>query len=202
MADRPEGVPDTSLPGVTGRWGGAGGVRLKPTSRSISHSLLARTPPSWTLRSLRALSPKGDRSSTSCKQSERFATELGQRLRQRVYIEVIPALAVAVAKELERKVPDRADDLDLAYRLTLRILFRLLFQAYAEDRGLLPYGRNPRYDRNALKTWALDLTADPEMDFDPESQSMWDDLTQVWRVIDNGDRAWERTRIRRWTLWQ
>ena len=124
-------------------------------------------------------------------QSERFATELGQRLRQRVYIEVIPILAVAVARELERKVPDRADDLDLAYRLTLRILFRLLFQAYAEDRGLLPFGRNSRYDRNALKTWAMDLAADPEMGFDPESQSMWDDLTQVWRVIDNGDSAWD-----------
>ena len=123
-------------------------------------------------------------------QSERLATELGHRLRQRVYVEVIPVLAIAVARELERKFPDRADDLDLAYRLTLRILFRLLFQAYAEDRGLLPFGRNSRYDRNALKTWAMDLAADPEMGFDPESQSMWDDLTQVWRVIDNGDSAW------------
>ena len=125
------------------------------------------------------------------RQSERLATALGHRLRQRVYDEVIPVLAVAVARELERKVPDRADDLDLAYRLTLRILFRLVFQAYAEDRGLLPFGRNSRYDRNALKTWAMDLVADPDMDFDPESQSMWDDLTQVWRVIDNGDTAWD-----------
>ena len=36
-----------------------------------------------------------------------------------------------------------ADGLDRSYKLTLRILFRLLFQAYAEDRGLLPFGRNP-----------------------------------------------------------
>ena len=70
--------------------------------------------------------------------------------------------------------------------------FRLLFQAYAEDRGLSSIRtESSRYDRNALKTWAMDLAADPEMGFDPESQSMWDDLTQVWRVIDNGDNAWD-----------
>ncbi len=125
------------------------------------------------------------------RESERFATALGERLRHRVYNEAIPVLAVAVANELSHRQPDHADDLDLAYRLTLRILFRLLFQAYAEDRGLLPYGRNERYDRNALKTWAIDLASDPGMEFDPDSQSMWDDLIQVWRVIDTGDRAWD-----------
>ena len=46
------------------------------------------------------------------------------------------------------------------------ILFRLLFLAYAEDRGLLPYGRNPRYDRHAIKTLARDFAADPDMVFD------------------------------------
>ena len=125
------------------------------------------------------------------RQSERFATELGQRLRQRVYDDVIPAIAVAVAKELKQKVPDRGEDLGLAYRLTLRILFRLLFQAYAEDRGLLPFGRNSRYDRHALKTLAFDLAANPETEFDSASQSLWDDLTLVWRVIDNGDTDWD-----------
>lgn len=82
------------------------------------------------------------------------------------------------------------DGLDLAYQLTLRTFFRLLFQAYAEDRKLLPYGENPRYDRNALNTVANDLTENPDQPFDADSTSLWDDLAQVWRVIDKGDSAW------------
>jgi len=66
----------------------------------------------------------------------------------------------------------------------------MLFQVYAEDRKLLPYGENERYDRHALKTVAKDLFEDPELAFDSESTSMWDDLAEVWRVIDSGDRAW------------
>lgn len=137
-----------------------------------------------------ALAPQGSISGLLA-ESERFATALGARLRQRVYEHVVPDLAVAVAEELRSSVPEHAGDLDLSYRLTLRILFRLLFQAYAEDRGLLPYPRNERYRRNALKTWAIDLASDPEMDFDRASQSIWDDLSQVWRVIDSGDTAWD-----------
>lgn len=121
--------------------------------------------------------------------SERFATGLGERLRQRVYDHVVPRLAVAVANELDRL--GHGDDLALSYRTTLRILFRLVFQAYAEDRGLLPYGRNDRYTRNSLKRWALDMVEQPDLDFDPESSSMWADLLQVWGVIDTGDTAWD-----------
>jgi hypothetical protein len=123
--------------------------------------------------------------------SAQFAVELGQRLRDRVYEHAVPALAQAVAAKLPTlgRAVDAAG-LDLAYRLSLRILFRLLFQAYAEDRGLLPYRRNARYDRNALNTWAADLTEHPDQPFDSDSTAIWDDLAQVWRVIDSGDSAW------------
>lgn len=123
--------------------------------------------------------------------SMQYAVALGDRLRDRVYDEIVPGLAMAVAGQLKstgRRL-DRAA-LDEAYQLTLRIFFRMLFQAYAEDRRLLPYHENPRYDRNALKTVALDLMENPEQVFDPESTSLWDDLCQVWRVIDKGDKAW------------
>ena len=123
--------------------------------------------------------------------STRYATGLGERLRQRVYEEAIPTLAVAVAHELERLGHPVGDDYSYAYRITLRILFRLLFQAYAEDRGLLPYGRNDRYSRNALKRWALDLVEQPDLQFDRHSHAIWDDLRQVWGVIDTGNTAWD-----------
>ena len=123
--------------------------------------------------------------------SAQYAVALGERLRFQVYDQIVPKLSLAIAAQLPAlgHELDRAG-LDLAYRLTLRVFFRLLFQAYAEDRKLLPYGENPRYDRNALNTLAHDLVENPDELFDPESTSLWDDLAQVWRVIDKGDKAW------------
>ncbi|CAB5021301.1 MAG: hypothetical protein F2909_01505 [Actinobacteria bacterium] len=125
------------------------------------------------------------------KSSTQYAVELGERLRDKVYEEIIPNLALAIADALmERDYEMDAEGLDLAYQLTLRVFFRMLFQVYAEDRKLLPYGENTKYDRNAIKTMAKDFVENPEQDFDEDSTSLWDDLAQVWRVIDSGDRAW------------
>ncbi len=123
--------------------------------------------------------------------SSQYAVALGQRLRSQVYELIVPRLSLAVAEQLPGlgHQMDR-EGLDRAYQLTLRIFFRLLFQAYAEDRKLLPYGENPRYDRNALNTYARDIVEDPEQPFDANSSSIWDDLSQVWHVIDKGDSAW------------
>ena len=123
--------------------------------------------------------------------SAQYAVALGERLRFQVYDQIVPKLSLAIAAQLPAvgHELDRAG-LDLAYRLTLRVFFRLLFQAYAEDRKLLPYGENPRYDRNALNTLTHDLVENPDEIFDPESTTLWDDLAQVWRVIDKGDKAW------------
>ena len=58
--------------------------------------------------------------------------------------------------------------------------------AYAEDRGLLPSGRNERYDANSLKSAARrDLDTDPEA-FSTAATSLWLDLVQVWDAIDQG----------------
>ncbi|WP_276941586.1 MULTISPECIES: Eco57I restriction-modification methylase domain-containing protein [Ferrimicrobium] len=81
--------------------------------------------------------------------------------------------------------------LDLAYSATLRILFRLLFQAYGEDRGLLPYARNDAYDRHAIKTIAQELLEHPgEVGAVDASDSYWQELSLAWRVIDKGDHTW------------
>lgn len=123
--------------------------------------------------------------------SARYATGLGVRLRQRIYEEVVPPIAKAIADRLPKLGLDiDAHGLQVAYRLTLSILFRLLFQAYAEDRGLLPSGRNEGYDANSLKTIArrnLDTDAD---DFG-DASSIWFDLVQVWNAIDQGNRQWQ-----------
>lgn len=123
--------------------------------------------------------------------SSQYAVALGERLRGQVYDQIVPRLSLAVADQL-RELGYELDreGLDRAYQLTLRIFFRLLFQAYAEDRKLLPYGENARYDRNALNTYARDIVENPDEPFDENSSSIWDDLKQVWHVIDKGDSAW------------
>lgn len=122
--------------------------------------------------------------------SQLFASQLGSRLRERIYENVVPQLAKSVAEHLR----DQGTNLDsvglsLAYRLTLRILFRLLFQAYAEDRGLLPAGRNEGYDANSLKTIAKRIMNTAPEQFG-KSKTLWFDLVQVWDAIDEGNETW------------
>lgn len=124
--------------------------------------------------------------------STRYATELGSRLRERVYEHVVPAIAVEVAQQLARTTQIRLDSegLSTAYRVTLHVLFRLLFQAYAEDRGLLPSGRNEGFDANSLKTNAARLLVSDGAEFG-EASTIWRDLEQVWNAIDQGNPQWQ-----------
>ncbi|MQA86429.1 MAG: hypothetical protein GEV03_17800 [Streptosporangiales bacterium] len=120
--------------------------------------------------------------------SQNFAADLGRRLRERIYDDVVPSLALAVAARMH---PSSEEELTDAYRRTLLILFRLLFLAYAEDRGLLPYGRNPRYDRHAIKTLAREFADEPNQEFDAYATSLWDDMQVVWSAVDEGNRGWD-----------
>lgn len=124
--------------------------------------------------------------------SARYATELGARLRERIYEHVVPTIAVEVAQQLAKSTRLALDSegLSTAYRVTLRILFRLLFQAYAEDRGLLPSGRNEGFDANSLKTNAARLLVSDGVDFG-EASTIWRDLEQVWNAIDQGNPQWQ-----------
>ena len=124
------------------------------------------------------------------KDSAHYAAALSERLRDRIYGEVVPTLARAVADRrnvVAVPVADRRAALDDAYHQTLILLFRLMFVAYAEDRRLLPIDTSPQYQRNALKTYARDFADNPERKFSATSTAIWSDLTQVWGVIDTGD---------------
>jgi hypothetical protein len=122
--------------------------------------------------------------------SQLFASQLGSRLRERIYEHVVPQLSKSVAEHLREQGTNLdSEGLSLAYRLTLRILFRLLFQAYAEDRGLLPAGRNEGYDANSLKTIAKRIINTPPEQFG-KSKTLWFDLAQVWNAIDEGNETW------------
>jgi hypothetical protein len=122
--------------------------------------------------------------------SRDYAVSLGERLRERIYEKVVDPLSTAIARAIAGDATLEEQGLALAYRLTLRILFRLLFQAYAEDTRLLPLHRNERYTKASLKEQARDLAEHPDQPHDRRSTSLWDGLLQVWRVIDSGDEAW------------
>jgi hypothetical protein len=123
------------------------------------------------------------------KSSSQYAVGLSARLRDNVYGKIVPLLSLAVAAQLPNLgVPMDRDGLNRAYQITLRIFFRMLFQAYADDRKLLPYGENDDYTKNAIKSFAKNLIDHDVVEFDGESTSYWDDLEQVWHAIDTGSR--------------
>lgn len=124
--------------------------------------------------------------------SSKYAADLGTRLRDRVYEGVVPGIALAVAEQLPSLgIPHDSDGLQTAYRVTMRILFRLLFQAYGEATELLPAGRNDHYDANSLQAFiAREKDTEPDA-FAAESAAIWSDLMQVWEVIFHGNGRWE-----------
>ena len=123
-------------------------------------------------------------------ESNRYATALGTRLRERIYDRVVPDLAKAVALEMQRLGTELdPSGLQEAYRATLRILFRFLFQAYAEDRGLLPAGRNEHFDAHSLTVFASQSVG-VESDYG-DGTGLWSMLQQVWEAIDVGNESWQ-----------
>ena len=124
--------------------------------------------------------------------SGKYAAELGTRLRDRVYEGVVPRVALAIADQLSALgLALDAQGLQMAYRLTMRVLFRLLFQAYGEATELLPAGRNDHYDANSLQAFITrEIGTGPDQ-FSTESAAIWSDLTQVWEVIFHGNSRWE-----------
>jgi len=128
--------------------------------------------------------------------SRDHAAALGTRLRDRIYADVVGGLATIVANRLG----DTSEQgLKQAYHVTLVVLFRLLFVAYAEDRELLPYradasGPSNAYSHKALKTLAVQyaaaLSAGKSLAHDQASTSVWDDMRQIWTAVHDGNVDW------------
>ncbi|WP_256407147.1 Eco57I restriction-modification methylase domain-containing protein [Haloplanus ruber] len=122
--------------------------------------------------------------------SKDYAAELGRRLRERIYDDVIPDLAEAIADARDLEDPTK-DELDETYRMALIKLYRLLFIAYAEDEGFLPR-HNPRYERRSLKAKAHELhdLRQEGIEFDERSTTHWDDVMELARAIHDGHSEW------------
>jgi hypothetical protein len=125
--------------------------------------------------------------------SRDFSSELSKRLRERVYEHVVPGLATAVARRAARRATPTEEDLTFIYEESLFILFRLVFIAYAEDKGLLPYASNDAYHDRALKSQAqrlADRWNEGELSFDARATDLWTDVKQLFRAVDQGNSEW------------
>lgn len=122
--------------------------------------------------------------------SRRFAADLGERLRDRVYTDVMPRLSQSIANARRLRNPSR-EKLQETLEMALLTLFRLLFVAYAEDKELLPYHTSETYREHSLKRMAQRLSDESANDVQYSRESFyWTEVAQLWKAIDKGNRAW------------
>ena len=140
----------------------------------------------WLLFSAQALKPEGTFTQV-LEGSRQYATDLGSRLRDRIYTDVIPRLAESIADARDMTSPDRVA-LDFTYQMALTVLFRLLFIAYAEDKNLLPYRSNEEYENYSLNLRAKQLLERERRrtPFDDDSL-MWNRVEDLFAAIDKGN---------------
>ena len=159
-------------------------IECQPSLLSNEH-----LPYLWLLYSAEALATGGSLSQILA-DSQRFAGDLAERLRERIYDHVVPELArgIAAARNIETPSPE---DLDRTYEMALTVLFRLLFIAYAEDRDLLPYRFNEAYKRRSLKQKAQEL-AECVAKGTPiaEGDAHWQEVALLWQAVAAGNKEW------------
>jgi hypothetical protein len=92
-----------------------------------------------------------------------------------------------------------ATDLALCREQSFVFLYRLLFLFYAEDRRLLPYRRNRLYTNNRSLGRHRDeiagridrVEAGLEADYARDSTALWQDLADLFDLVDRGHRSYE-----------
>ena len=154
-------------------------------------SLLAdgHLPYLWLIYSAEALAQDGSLRQI-LDESQRFAGDLAERLRERIYDHVVPELAqgIAVARGIDKSRPE---DISLTYEMALTVLFRLLFIAYAEDRDLLPYRFNDAYRTRSLKQKAQELADFVAKDTPiATGDAHWQETDLLWQAVAEGNPEW------------
>jgi hypothetical protein len=136
--------------------------------------------------------------------SEQYAKELGERLKDRVFLEIFPHLAEGfiahIRQEQGTQVAIPQERLDEVFQGTLALLYRLLFVLYAEARDLLPVREQRGYHDISLARMKDEIsraggTLDDERDdalnkrYACDGYTLYDRLTRVCKAIEEGDAA-------------
>src|SRR2546421_1812050 len=144
-------------------------------------------------------------------ESERYARELGERLKDRVFFEIFPHFARGFIIYARRagQLPANLDSLEAAERnpllepffsATLTFLYRLLFLLYAESRDLLPVREVRGYHEKSLeklkkqvaeKAGTIEDQAPDKLKaaYTDLSTAFYDRLQELFDAVDKGDAA-------------
>lgn len=128
-------------------------------------------------------------------ESEDYAKDLGERLKERVFDRVFPHLAEGFVSQWEG--PPSEEDLQLTYRATLTLLYRLLFLLYAESRDLLPVREVRGYYEKSLARLKKEIaeaagSLEDEIEtklkkaMDGDSMVLYQRLNELFAIIDTG----------------
>ncbi len=123
------------------------------------------------------------------KEARQWESKVSQDLGERVFHDLFPALAAAIARHDPRTTkPYSRDYLEDVHRAALILLYRLLFVLYAEDRALLPVA-DKRYDDYSLRWLRHDIARriHDNDTFSTSATRAWDQLRGLFRAIDKGD---------------
>ena len=145
----------------------------------------------WLIYSAEALDPKEGSLKQILEDCQRFAVNLADSLRDRIYNEVVPDLARGIVDARAIQSPN-LEDLNLTYEMALTVLFRLLFIAYAEDCDLLPFRNSGVYREKSLKNKAQQLL-DLVQKKAPIGEGVyhWSEVSNLFEAIDKGHKEWD-----------
>ena len=130
--------------------------------------------------------------------SSEYRLGIGKDLRTRVF----EALRLTIDGFMHHEANGlAADALDRCRQTGFVFLYRLLFVLYAEDRGLLPYRYNRTYTENRSLGRLRDVVGSrldrillrPEEDYSHGSTNLWEDLRNLFDLIDGGGGRYEVT---------
>src|SRR2546421_10104182 len=144
-------------------------------------------------------------------ESERYARELGERLKERVFFEIFPHFArgfIIYARRAGQlpanleslKAAERNPLLEPFFSATLTFLYRLLFLLYAESRDLLPVREVRGYHEKSLerlkrqvaeKAGTIEDQAPGKLKaaYTDLSTALYDRLQELFDAVDKGDAA-------------
>ena len=143
----------------------------------------------WLIFSAEALSEEGSLTEI-VEKSKRFSVDVAKDLKARIYDEIVPQIAKGIVHARNLKKPS-PEELNETYQMTLIVLFRLLFIAYAEDKDLLPYNTNSAYYRRSLKQKAQELSELFLSGRTAENgNNHWKEVVKLWEAIDKGNQEW------------
>ncbi len=143
----------------------------------------------WLLFSSEALKENGTITSI-LEESKRFAADIAEQLRDRIYGLVIPKLAMGISKARNLTNPNK-NDISLTYEMAVTVLFRLLFISYGEDRDLLPFKSNEAYRRRSLKKKSEELAISATKNVPIGiGDHHWIETSQLCQSISIGNREW------------